>query len=63
MNDRRPPPATEMVDPRYRDLDAWAPSVALDALLEAQMTAVAAVRAALPAIAAAAGAAGASKRS
>ena len=43
-------PATESVDPRYQDLDAWEPSVALNALWEAQMSAAAAVQAALPAI-------------
>lgn len=50
-------PATEGVDPRYVGLDEWPSAVALDALLEAQMSAVAAVRPALPAIAAAAEAA------
>ena len=56
----RPPetlPATERVDPRYLALDEWPSPVALDALLEAQLSAVAAVRPALPAIAAAAEAA------
>lgn len=50
-------PPTETTDPRYRDLDAWDPAVALDAMLESQLAAVAAVRGALPAIAAAAEAA------
>ena len=43
--------ATELISPRYRELDAWDTGTALDALWEAQLTAVAAVRAALPAIA------------
>ena len=47
-------PATEEVDPRYLALDEWPSAVALEALLEAQSSAVAAVRPALPAIAAAA---------
>jgi len=47
-------PATEGTDPRYIGLEEWPPETALDALLEAQMAAVAAVRPALPAIAAAA---------
>jgi N-acetylmuramic acid 6-phosphate etherase len=55
MSDRLP--ATEGVDPRYLALDEWPSVVALDALLEAQMAAVAAVRPALPQIAAAADAA------
>ena len=50
-------PATEGVDPRYLGLDEWPSAVALDALLEAQMAAVAAVRPALPALAGAAEAA------
>ncbi len=50
-------PATESVDPRYRDLDAWPPESALLALWEAQLAAVAAVGPALPALAAAARAA------
>jgi N-acetylmuramic acid 6-phosphate etherase len=45
--------ATEAISPRYRDLDAWPTSVALQALWEGQMDAVAAVRTALPEIAAA----------
>ena len=44
---------TERVSPRYLDIDAWPTAVALEAMLEGQMAAVAAVRAALPAIAAA----------
>jgi N-acetylmuramic acid 6-phosphate etherase len=55
-------PATEQVDPRYLSLDEWPSGVALEALLEAQMSAVAAVRPALPAIAAAAEAAAARLR-
>jgi N-acetylmuramic acid 6-phosphate etherase len=50
-------PATEGVDPRYLALEEWPSGVALDALLEAQLAAVAAVRPALPAIAQAAEAA------
>ncbi len=50
-------PATEGTDPRYLALDTWPSPVALEALLEGQMAAVAAVRPALPAIAAAADAA------
>ncbi len=46
-------PATETVDPRFADLDAWPPASALAALWEGQMAAVAAVRSALPAIEAA----------
>ncbi len=49
-----PLPATESVDPRYRDLDAWPTETALRALWEAQLAAVAAVGPALPALAAAA---------
>ncbi len=45
-----PLPATESVDPRFTDLDAWPPAAALAAMWEGQMTAAAAVRAALPAI-------------
>ncbi|MDE2335589.1 MAG: N-acetylmuramic acid 6-phosphate etherase [Rhodospirillales bacterium] len=43
-------PATESTDPRFADLDAWPPAVALAAMWEGQMAAVAAVGAALPAI-------------
>ena len=45
-----PVPATESVDPRFADLDAWPPEGALAAMWEGQMAAVAAVRNALPAI-------------
>ena len=47
-------PATESINPRYRDIDAWDPLVALQAMWEGQMAAAAAVQTALPAIAAAA---------
>jgi len=47
---------TERVSPRYSDIDLWDPSDILDAMLEGQMSAVAAVRAALGAIAQAASA-------
>jgi N-acetylmuramic acid 6-phosphate etherase len=50
-------PATESVDPRFRDIDAWPGEQALLGLWESQLAAVAAVRPALPAIAAAAAAA------
>ncbi len=50
-------PATERIDPRYCDLDAWDSATALAALWEAQAAAVAAVRPALPAVAAAVAAA------
>lgn len=43
-------PATESVDPRYTDLDAWAPSAALAAMWEGQLAAVSAVGPALPTI-------------
>ena len=52
-----PPPATEQVSPRTRDIDTWPPAEILAALWEGQMAAVSAVQAALPAIAAAAEAA------
>ncbi len=55
-------PATEAADPRYRELDTWPSEIAVTALLEAQMSAVAAIRPALPAIAAAADAAAARLR-
>ncbi len=45
------PPATETIDPRYRDLDAWPTLSALEAMWEGQAAAVAAVRPALAAIA------------
>jgi N-acetylmuramic acid 6-phosphate etherase len=54
MRMTNPLPATEGVDPRYLGLEEWPSETALDALLEAQMAAVAAVRPALPALAAAA---------
>jgi N-acetylmuramic acid 6-phosphate etherase len=44
---------TERISPRFVDLDAWDTGEALEAMLEGQMTAVAAVRSALPAITAA----------
>lgn len=44
---------TEAIDQRYQDLDLWPTGEAVEAMLEAQLAAVAAVRAALPAIAAA----------
>ncbi len=47
-------PATESVDPRYRDLDAWPLGSAVAALWEAQLAAVASVGPALPALTAAA---------
>jgi len=50
-------PATEQVDPRYQDLDAWPALPRLEAMWEAQLAAVAAVRIALPALATAAQAA------
>ena len=50
-------PATEAINPRYRDIDAWEPLPALQAMWEAQMAAAAAVQPALSALAAAAAAA------
>jgi len=50
-------PKTEQISERFRDLDGWSPETALEALWEAQLSAVASVRAALPQIAAAVGAA------
>ena len=41
---------TERASPRYSDIDLWEPADILDALIESQMTAVAAVRPALTAI-------------
>jgi len=41
---------TERLSPRYSGIDVWAPSDALDAMIEGQFAAVAAVRAAKPAI-------------
>lgn len=52
-----PLPATETIDPRYRDLDAWPPQAILAAMWEGQLAAISAVQPALPAIAAAAEAA------
>jgi N-acetylmuramic acid 6-phosphate etherase len=49
--------ATEDVDPRFTDLDAWPFASAMEAMWDGQMAAVAAVRGALPAITLAAGAA------
>src|SRR5258708_3569579 len=45
--------ATEDVDPRFTDLDAWPIASALEAMWDGQMSAVAAVREALPAVTAA----------
>jgi N-acetylmuramic acid 6-phosphate etherase len=45
--------ATEEVDPRFADLDAWALSSALEAMWEGQLAAVAAIGHALPAMTAA----------
>lgn len=47
---------TERASPRYSDIDLWEPSDILEAMLEGQMSAVAAVRATLGAIARAASA-------
>ena len=44
------PMETERASPRFSDIDLWEPKDVLDALIESQMTAVAAVRSALPAI-------------
>ena len=41
---------TERASPRFSDIDLWEPKDVLEALIESQMTAVAAVRSALPAI-------------
>jgi N-acetylmuramic acid 6-phosphate etherase len=49
--------ATEDVDPRFVDLDAWSLTSAMEAMWEGQLAAVAAVGGALPAITAAANAA------
>ena len=51
--------ATEDVDPRFTDLDAWPLASAIEAMWDGQLSAVAAVRAALPAIVTAAEAAAA----
>src|SRR5947199_351121 len=45
--------ATEDVDPRFADLDAWSTASAMEAMWEGQLAAVAAVGRALPAITAA----------
>jgi N-acetylmuramic acid 6-phosphate etherase len=45
--------ATEDVDPRFADLDAWPIASAIEAMWDGQMSAVAAVREALPAVTAA----------
>ena len=50
-------PATERIDPRFEQLDAWDAPAALEAMWEGQLAAVAAVRPALPILAAAAEAA------
>ena len=44
---------TEVISPRFTDLDAWPSLEAVHAMFEGQLSAVAAVRAALPALAAA----------
>jgi len=62
MSDAASLPHTETTDPRYLRLDAWPAHIAMHALWEGQMAAVAAVRPALPAIAAAAEAAAARLR-
>jgi len=49
--------ATEEVDPRFSELDAWSLTSAMEAMWEGQLAAVAAIRHALPAITAAAEAA------
>src|SRR5262245_66166337 len=45
--------ATEEVDPRFADLDAWQLSSAMEAMWEGQLAAIAAIGHALPAITAA----------
>jgi N-acetylmuramic acid 6-phosphate etherase len=45
--------ATEDVDPRFTDLDAWPIASAIEAMWDGQMSAVAAIREALPAVTAA----------
>jgi N-acetylmuramic acid 6-phosphate etherase len=47
-------PATELINPRYRDIDTWNAEISIHAMWEAQLAAVAAVQPALPALAAAA---------
>jgi N-acetylmuramic acid 6-phosphate etherase len=51
--------ATEEVDPRFADLDAWSLASAMEAMWEGQLAAVAAIGPALPSITAATEAAGA----
>ena len=48
------PMETERASPRFSDIDLWEPKDVLEALIESQMTAVAAARSALPAMEAAA---------
>lgn len=50
---------TEIIDPRYNELDQWPTAIAVEAMLEGQLAAVAAVKAQVSAIAAAADAAAA----
>lgn len=54
--------STESVDPRFADLDRWPTALAVDAMLEGQLSAVAALHGAVTAIAAAAEAAAARLR-
>ena len=42
--------ATEEVDPRFADLDAWSMACAMEAMWEGQLAAIAAIGRALPAI-------------
>lgn len=49
--------ATETVDPRFRDIDAWDTATAIEAMWEGQISAIAAIRQALPALTEAANAA------
>ncbi len=53
MKPGTPLPATETINPRFRELDNWAPLASLQAMWEGQLAAVAAVGPALPSIAAA----------
>jgi len=48
---------TEIIDPRYIDLASWPTEIAVEAMLEGQLAAVAAIKAQIPAIAGAADAA------
>ncbi|MFT3977579.1 MAG: N-acetylmuramic acid 6-phosphate etherase, partial [Sphingomonas bacterium] len=50
---------TEIIDPRYVDVDSWPTEIAVEAMLEGQMAAVAAIKAQVRAIAGAAEAAAA----